>query len=300
MGLPVIKIQRGTHMGTPLLFTLKGVFICVPPVERERKMTAIVEQKMVEMYGDEVTAVRADDGQIYVSITHMCAALGLKAQSQRNRMNRHKVLKEGVEQLNNLMTAGGLQRGYVLRVDLVPLWLAGVQVSAVKDELKDKLYNLQKNASKILWEAFQTGELTIEEDFNALLEQDSPAVDAYKTAVALVKLARNQVLLEARLGHHGERLDDLENRLTNIEADLHDEDRTISEEQATQISQAVRAIGLTLTKTTGENQYGKVWGEFYRKFGVSKYRKLSMAKFEDAMRFLTEWYGQLTDEELPF
>jgi hypothetical protein len=263
-------------------------------------MTAIVEQKMVEMYGDDVTAVRCDDGQIYVSITHVCDALGLKAQPQRNRMNRHKVLKEGVAQLANLMTSGGLQTGYVLRVDLVPLWLAGVQVSAVKEELQDKLYNLQLNASKILWEAFQSGELTFEHEFSDLLEQDTPAVDAYKMALAMVKLAKNQVLLEARLGHHGERLDDLDKRLTNIEADMHDRERTISEEQATQISQAIRAIGLTLTKTTGENQYGKVWGEFYRKFGVSKYRNLSMAKFEPAMKFLAEWYEQLTDESLPF
>jgi hypothetical protein len=263
-------------------------------------MTAIVEQKMVEMYGDEITAVRVDDGQIYVSITHMCAALGIKAQPARSRIKRHKVLKEGMTQVENLQTAGGPQPGYVMRVDLVPLWLAGIQVSSVKEDLQDKLYNLQLNASKILWEAFQVGELTIEQEFNVLLEQDSPAVDAYKTAVALVKLARNQVLLEARLGYHGERLDDLEMRLTNIEADMHDKDRTITEEQATQISQAIRAIGLTLTKTTGENSYGKVWGEFYRKFGVSKYRNLSMAKFNDAMKFLGDWYKQLTDESLPF
>ncbi|MFZ0548248.1 MAG: ORF6C domain-containing protein, partial [Candidatus Promineifilaceae bacterium] len=129
---------------------------------------------------------------------------------------------------------------------------------------------------------------------------DTPAVDAYKTALALVKLARNQVMLEARLSHHGERLDDLEKRLTNIEADMHDDTRTIGEDEATQISQAVRAIGLTLTKTTGENQYGKVWGEFYRKFGVSKYRNLSLAKFGEAMKFLSDWYEQLTDESLPF
>ncbi len=263
-------------------------------------MTAIIEQKTVEMYGDEVTAARCDDGQIYVSINHMCAALGLDAQAQRRRMNRHKLLKEGVTGLANLMTAGGLQSGYVLRVDLVPLWLSGVQVSAVKEEVQSKLYNLQLNASRILWEAFQAGELTIDEDFNVLLQQDTPAVDAYKTAVALVKLAKNQVLLEARLAHHGDRLDDLDKRLTNIEADMHDKERTITEEQATQISQAVRAIGLHLTKTSGENQYGKVWGEFYRKFGVSKYRNLSAAKFDEAFKFLSDWYVELTDESLPF
>lgn len=263
-------------------------------------MTAIVEQKSVDMYGDAVTAVRCEDGQIYVSISHMCAALGLDAQAQRRRMNRHKVLKEGLVSLDNMMTAGGLQSGYALRVDLTPLWLAGVQVTAVKEEIQSKLYNLQVNAGRILWEAFQVGELTLEEDFNALLQQDTPAVDAYKTAVALVKLAKNQVLLEARLVHHGVRLDDLDKRLTNIEADLHDKERTISEEQATQISQAVRAIGLHLTQTSGENQYGKVWGEFYRKFGVAKYRHLSAARFEEALRFLADWYTQLTDESLPF
>ncbi len=263
-------------------------------------MTAIVEQKTVEMYGDEITAVRADDGQIYVSMTNMCNAIGIKAQPARERIKRHEVMAEGLIRVDNLMTAGGSQPGYVFRVDMVPLWLAGISVSSVKEEIKPKLYNLQRNATKILWEAFQTGELTAEAEFEELLEQDSPAVDAYKLALAMVKLAKNQVMLESRLGYHGERLDDLDKRLTNIEADLHDEDRTISEEQATQISQAIRAIGLTMTKTTGQNQYGKVWGEFYRKFGVSKYRNLSAKKFDEAMRFLSDWYGQLTDESLPF
>jgi hypothetical protein len=263
-------------------------------------MAAIVEQKSVEMYGDEVTAVRCDDGQVYVSISHMCTALGVDPQAQRRRMNRHRVLKEGVLSVNNLMTGGGLQSGYVLRVDLVPLWLAGVQVTAVREEVQPKLYNLQLNAARILWDAFQAGELTVEDEFDVLLEQDTPAVDAYKTAVALVKLAKNQVMLEAKLTHHDARLDDLDKRLTNLEANMHQEERTLTEEQATQISQAIRAIGLYLTKTTGENQYGKVWGEFYRKFGVSKYRNLSAAKFAQAMAFLSEWYTQLTDEELPF
>ncbi|MFZ0548583.1 MAG: phage antirepressor N-terminal domain-containing protein, partial [Candidatus Promineifilaceae bacterium] len=151
-------------------------------------MTAIVVQKSVEMYGDEITAIQADDDQIYVSITNMCNALGLKPQPARNRIKRHKVMREGLVQVQNLQTAGGLQPGYVLRMDLVPMWLASIQVSSVKEELQDKLYKLQLNAAKILWEAFRAGELTVEEDFNVLLEQDTPAVDAYKTALALVKL----------------------------------------------------------------------------------------------------------------
>ncbi len=31
----------------------------------------VVEQKQVEFYDDKLTAVRADDGQIYASVRHM-------------------------------------------------------------------------------------------------------------------------------------------------------------------------------------------------------------------------------------
>ena len=39
---------------------------------------------------------------------------------------------------------------------------------------------------------------------------------------------------------------------------------------------------------------------FYRKFGIPSYRELPARRFEEAMRFLTEWYQTLTGEDLPF
>jgi hypothetical protein len=41
-----------------------------------------VEQKTVVFYGDELVAIRAEDGQIYVSFRHLCNALGLDRASQ--------------------------------------------------------------------------------------------------------------------------------------------------------------------------------------------------------------------------
>jgi hypothetical protein len=266
---------------------------------KDDKALAPVEQRSVSFYGDDLTAVRADDGRVYASVKNMCDALGLNSRGQSQRIDRHTVLSRG-KGACKIHTPGGEQNVVVLRADLVPLWLAGVRTSMVSEDIRPKLEKFQEEAAAVLWEAFQTGELMVEEDFATLLDQDSPAVDAYKMALAMVKLAKNQVLLESRLGYHGERLDDLDRRLTNIEADLHDDERTITEAQATQISQAIRAIGLTMTKSSGENQYGKVWGEFYRKFGVSKYRNLSGKKFDEAMKFLSDWYEQLTDESLPF
>ena len=57
---------------------------------------------------------------------------------------------------------------------------------------------------------------------------------------------------------------------------------------------------MALSKKSGRNEYGAVYGEFYRKFGIPSYRELPARRFEEAMRFLTDWYQTLTGEELPF
>jgi P22_AR N-terminal domain len=54
-----------------------------------------IEQKQVTFYDDELTAIRADDGQIYGSVRHMCDALGLDIQAQTRRIRRHNILNDG-------------------------------------------------------------------------------------------------------------------------------------------------------------------------------------------------------------
>ena len=88
----------------------------------------------------------------------------------------------------------------VLWVDLVPLWLSGIDTGRVKDEIRPKLLRFQKEAATVLWEAFQEGRLTADIPFDELLAQmDNEAVQAYKIAQAVMKLAQNQILMEARL-----------------------------------------------------------------------------------------------------
>lgn len=266
----------------------------------------VIDQREVELYGDMVTAIRADDGEIYVSLRQMCDVLGLSRQAQVRRIKRHEILAEGYKGGAVLAPpsaegrGGGAQQAGVLRVDLVPLWLSGVSVKAVKLELQAKLAQLQRNAARLLWQAFQSGELTVDTELESLLAQDSEAAQAYRMAMAVVKLAKNQVLLEAKLQRHGAQIEDLESRLSTIEADMHDTARTISESQATQISQGIRAIALYMSEKSNQNEYGRTWGEFYRKFGVSKYRHLPVARFEEALKWLNDWYSSLTNKDLPF
>ena len=186
-----------------------------------------------------------------------------------------------------------------MRVDLVPLWLSGIRTKAVNEELRPKLERFQKEAAQVLWEAFQEGRLTADPSFDDLLATDTPAVLAYKMASALKVMARNQILLEARIDAHDERFDVQDQRLEAIETTLGDAGRHITPDQAMQISQAVKTVAMKLSKASGRNEYGGVYGELYRKFGITSYKELPAAKYDDAMSWLNEWRESI-EGDVPF
>lgn len=248
-----------------------------------------IEQRAITFYDDELIAIRATDGQIYVSVRHMADALGLDPTGQIRRIRRHNVLDRGLFK-GHIDTPGGPQQANWLRVDLVPLYITGLNTRSVKDEVRPKLERFQDEAAKVLWEAFQDGRLTATPAFDELLQKDTPAVMAYKNALAIVDLARAQILLEARLENFGDRLE-------RIEAVLGDPGRFVTEDQASQISQAVKAVALILSKRSGSNQYGSVYGELYRRFGITSYKQLPARRFEEAIVFLTEWHASLVGDE---
>ena len=259
------------------------------------KALAIIEQRDVDFYGDELTAVRAEDGHIYVSLSHLCTALGIDTQGQARRINRQSILLKGYSWVDILSTQPTPQRrrSQVLRVDLVPLFLTGISTKSIADELhRRKLERFQEEAAKVLWEAFQQGRLTADLDFDALLAQDSPEAQAYKMAQAVMQLARNQLLMRSQLADHAQRLE-------TIEAQLGDTGRNVTPDQASQLSQAVKAVALAQGKKTGRNEFGAVYGELYRKFGITSYKMLPARRFDEAMKFLTDWHEDLGGP-LPF
>ncbi len=273
-----------------------------------KKALVPLEQKQVVFYDDEITAVLVEeDGrqEVYISLRQLCDLLGVSYQGQIRRINDDPVLAKKVKGVNITFTpsggrGGGPQKTNCLPLDYLNGWLFGINANRVKDDVRSRLILYQEKSYKVLAEAFREGRLTADASFDDLLQQaSSDVVEAYQIAQAIMKLARNQIMLESRLDDHGRTLVDYGRRLETIEADLHQEDRYISESQAAQISQAVKTIAITLGKQTGKNEFGATWGEFYRKFGVAKYRYLPVAKFDEAMAWLNEFYQSLTGES-PF
>ena len=251
-----------------------------------------IEQKQVEFYGDELTAVRADDGHVYVSTAQMCNSLGIDVQAQTRRIRRQGVLADGFQGVANLATPGGRQTAYMLRVDLIPLWLSGIRTAAVSENVRPKLERFQREAAKVLWEAFQEGRLTADPVFDELLISDHPSAQAYRMGQAIMTMARQQLLLESRIDLHDQRLE-------AIEIQLSDPSRKITAAQATNISQAVKAVAMALGKASGRNEYGGVYGELYRRYEVPSYRELPASKYDDVITWLNEWLQSISGE-VPF
>jgi len=183
-------------------------------------------------------------------------------------------------------------------LDYLSGFLFGINADRVNPEYREDVIRYQRECYKVLSEALTEGRLITDITFDDLLQTADPgAVQAYQIAQAVVRLARNQILLESRLSG---RIDDHEGRLITLESQLGDTGRNVTPDQASQLSQAVKAVAIELGKKSGRNEFGAIYGELYRKFGITSYKMLPARRFDEAMKFLTDWHETITGAAGPF
>lgn len=276
-----------------------------------KALTPVI-QKEVAFYEDTVTAVLIQTNgrqEILVPIRPICDYLGVDWSAQYRRINRDAVLAESVQGVAVTTTpsadgrGGGLQEMMCLPLKFLPGWLFGINADRVKAELREKIVRYQRECYDVLAEAFVAGRLTAETTFEDLLNSDTPAAQAYKMAAAIMKMAQQQLMLEAQLDSHSAQLTQHEQRLEEIESTLGDARRFVTADQAMQISQAIKTIAAEIQKRTKQNEYAKIYGQLYRQFGITSYKQLPANKFDQAMAWLTDFYRQITGatgDDLPF
>lgn len=282
----------------------------------DEKRLTIVERKQVAFYEDELLAVRTAAGEIMIPVRPICDVLGVDWSAQRRRIERDPVLSEESRLIDVKVddTYRSVTRGVLcLPLDYISGFLFGITASRVKLPLRERLIRYQRECYKVLAEAFQEGRLTADPSLDDLLKSDSPAAQAYQMAQAIMKMARQQLLIESRLDEHDAQLavqqvqledtrtilGEQQKRLEQVEEELGDPGRHITPDQAMQISQAVKAVAMALGKRTKRNEYGGVYGEMYRRYQITGYKMLPKSKFEDAMNWLNEWLQSLTGDS-PF
>jgi hypothetical protein len=254
------------------------------------------ETKSVGFYGDEVTAVRMEDGAVYVPIRPLCDHLGIDWSSQLQRINRDAVLSDEIQGVVVTTTpspdgrGGGSQEMACLPLDFINGWLFGINAKRVKAEVRERLIRYQRECYRVLAEAFQGTAV--------VANAPSTLVQVYERGLAIAAMAKGQMVFDRRLDAAEEKLvvvDELAERVTAVEEKLSPA-AYVNQEQASQISQAVKAVAIALGKKTSRNEFGSVYGELYRRYGLTSYKLLPARQFEDAMTFLTEWHqGVITD-----
>jgi hypothetical protein len=262
-----------------------------------------IEQRTVIFYDDEITAVltdKAGEQQVFVPVRPICDFLGLNWSGQQQRINRDPVLSK-VKGVCLIHTPGGPQEMLCIPLEFLNGWLFSINASRAKESVREQLITYQLECYKILADAFlgpEAREVSVSPTEVSLYQ-------VREMGLAIARMAEEQIEFERRLTTTEGRLEkaaivygELTQRVETLEQRM-GPGQPVTEDQASQISQAVKAVAMTLSKKSGTNQYGAVYGELYRKFGITSYKLLPAKRFNEAMEFLTEWNNELVGDE-PF
>ncbi len=273
-------------------------------------MSEALQQRTVPFYDDELVAVQQPDESVYIVFNRVCDALGFKRWSQARRIQAHSVLSTGFVTLT-IETEGGPQEAQCLKLELLPLWLAGVQASKVKEELREKLVRYQTEAAGVLWQAFKgqilVNEPTVQGVDNAAIQQLQQIAEMGRAIVRMaeqqIELQRQQSALSSRMDTAARVIRGVQGTLDNVVGQLARvdvrlgvlEDQVhpaayITDAQAAEVSNQVKALGeLLSSQQPGKNHYQGIFAELYRRFGVSSYKLIRQDQFAAVLQFLSEW-----------
>ncbi|HEX6288122.1 MAG TPA: phage antirepressor N-terminal domain-containing protein [Herpetosiphonaceae bacterium] len=267
-------------------------------------MTDALDRRIIPFYGDELIAVQKSDGTIYVLFARLCENLGLARRSQVLRVQRHAVLAKGLISLT-VHTDGGPQEAQCLRLDLLPLWLSGLQASRVKPEIQPKLVRYQEDAALVLWQAFKPQIVVEERGLTQVIDEQvlQQLQQIAEMGRAITHMAEQQIELQQQQQTLTSRMDaaariikdvygmvsTMDVRLDVLESQIQPAS-FITAQQATEVSNRVKALAELLTsKDAAKNWYQGIFQELYRRFGVSSYKLIHQEQYESVLAFLDDW-----------
>ena len=165
-------------------------------------------------------------------------------------------------------------------------WLFGISSSRVREELREKLIQYQRECYDALARAFQ----------GTAASPSSALTQIRDMALAIANMAEQQMLLESRVTVTEQRIDraaqvvgDMGRRLSTLEGRL-SPGSYITDEQAAEISQKVKALaGLLQEQAPGKNYYQSIFGELYRRYNVSSYKLIRESQYTEVIAFLDSW-----------
>jgi hypothetical protein len=262
------------------------------------------EQLPISFFDTAVLAVRRDDGQIYLSIRDMCEALELALSAQRRRIVSTDTLVVALARFR-VHTAGGRQVVEFLELDMVPIWLMGVQPRRTSEAVRQKLMHVQNYLIRSVQAAF--AHLTGLPDAPSGQIEDLHDLDRIDSAFRhLSELSDRQSTLEQsqdRARHAwkdmADRIRILTDRVQQLE---HAAQNRLSPLQRNTIYRLVQAWGNARaardSKLTSGTAIRACWAILNARFKVATYTDISAAQYDACCSYIQLMYTQLTGEQL--
>lgn len=267
------------------------------------------EQLPVTLLESVVMAVRRDNGQVYLSIRDICAALSLVRSAQQRRLRNHAVLSTGLGRFP-IHTAGGQQLQTFIELEKVSAWLLGVNAARINEAMRARLMHFQTYLVREVHAAFSR--------LTGLPEQSSAIEDLDELGrvdTALTVLAERQDEIEhsqdrarqAWREMHDEmaalraRVEALEG-LLRAAAPTAEGNPAISREQRGYIYQLVQAWADAATAADPRLSPGAArsacWVAVKKRYQLAKYDHLPAAQYDDCVAFIRNQYRALTGSDL--
>ncbi|NJL06741.1 MAG: hypothetical protein HC911_17930 [Chloroflexaceae bacterium] len=268
----------------------------------------VLEERWVEFYDDTILAmlVRMDEAvRVLAPVRPVCEVLGLDWSAQRRRINRDEVLRSVVAEITTTARDGKRYKMLALPLEYLHGWLFGIGATQVKEEYREKITLYRRECFRALSAAFQA-ELLLPDTSTTppppAAEQGMTLTQIADLGRAITQMAEQQLALQEQLGdthtlatHAHARLDKaadvikaLQRRTATLEDKLHPH-ASITDEQAAHVAQLVKALAELLTEQGGKNHYQGIFGELYRRFGVSSYKLIRIEQYDAVLAFLEQW-----------
>ncbi len=105
----------------------------------------------VPFHGDELECIQNDRG-VWVSVRRVCEALGLAEGRQQQKLRGKSWACTNMMLVHD--TSGRQQEAFCIHIDSLPMWLATIESSRVRAEMRPKLDRYQGECAEVLRQHF--------------------------------------------------------------------------------------------------------------------------------------------------
>lgn len=272
-------------------------------------MPEVIQGVPFVFYGEVFNVYLADDRQWYIAINDVCAALGVDAGGQRQRIQRDEAISDklfNIPMETPYRDSVRIRDVACLNLRALPYWLGTIDVMRIKDEHRRKVILFKREFAEAAWAVFRSDMIPAE----ILAEMDTllpPEEQEYHEIMDQARRLKKQVDLltgrmEDELAQVGGDIEDLAGRLGVLEEKLIGR-VIINSAQAHLLEELIAAVALSMhvkTKRTKSKCFADVHQDFKQTFQVHLYSILPEDQLENAISFLAgRWMRLNPGEELP-